>query len=383
MADNSERILILSTILLLLIIVQSINYSPPRRIGTLKDIDVDICTPQDNYTLGEGFTATVYLVNAESEDIWIEGFYQYAINRYSLGHPEEGKIADVQVQFDKENPWIHVPANSKTKFENIYCMPKYSGEFRIICLGAKKTVLILEYGCAEANNDNESRYVDIGILDLKVQPDKDEYYLREPALVSIYLVNPYPYRVIVEDVVGYDFSGEAEFQIGAIVGFHEFNPERGPITIGPHSELFIGTETMPPWRTGNFTFHAGVKNLRASYTVKVYLWPDVQLDNENMLRQIIVNATDMSEEDNVEYVAVSPSDYGKVNVTIEFGEIVSGKDAKMGMGKEFKGEMTAYVRYFNVTRYGYGIHTGQIIGERYGWIDMMGRCYVYDGWDLL
>jgi len=137
MADNSERVLFLSTILLLLIIVQSINYSPPRHIGTLKDIDVDIYTPQDNYTLGEEFTATVYLVNDESEDIWIEAISSYMIVANSLNDPEPiRQLVDVDFG-DEDNPLIYIPANSRVTFETIPCIPKYPGEFQIICIGGK------------------------------------------------------------------------------------------------------------------------------------------------------------------------------------------------------------------------------------------------------
>ena len=164
MADNSERILILSTILLLLIIVQSINYSPHRHIGTLKDINVDIYTSQDNYTLGEGFTATIYFVNSDSEDVWIEGFHQYTINRYNLNHPEKGIIADVLVNLDQENPWIHVPAHSRIVFDTVFCKPQYEGEFRICCLGAEKTVLILE---------QDSAWVTATVLNVELSAELD------------------------------------------------------------------------------------------------------------------------------------------------------------------------------------------------------------------
>jgi hypothetical protein len=112
-------------------------------MGTLKDIDVEIYTPQDDYVLGENFTAVVYFVNDESEDIWIEGLHQYTINCYSLSHPMEGITADVQVMLDASAPWIHVPAYSMIMFDHVYCDPEYSGDYRISCLGAEKTVLIL------------------------------------------------------------------------------------------------------------------------------------------------------------------------------------------------------------------------------------------------
>ena len=49
-------------------------------------------------------------------------------------------------------------------------------------------------------------------------------------------------------------------------------------------------------------------------------------------------------------------------------------------GSEYRGPMTPFVRYFTVKR----IRADplyRVIGERRGWIDMFGRCYVYFGWD--
>jgi hypothetical protein len=57
---------ILSAFILLFIALQSNSDLTGKRIGTLNDIEVEIYTTQDEYTLGEDFTATVYLVNARA-----------------------------------------------------------------------------------------------------------------------------------------------------------------------------------------------------------------------------------------------------------------------------------------------------------------------------
>ena len=126
------------------ILESSQNASMPREMRTLKDIGINIYTPRQNYTLGENFTAIVFFVNNESEEVWVEAVSQYTINSYSLSHPEEGLSKDVHDTIDSEHPWIHIPANSRITFDYMYCKPQYTGEFRISCLGAEKTVLILE-----------------------------------------------------------------------------------------------------------------------------------------------------------------------------------------------------------------------------------------------
>lgn len=161
MAGTSERIIILSAFLLAVIIVQStqmyqIEPIKEDTILTVKDMQIQIATLRDNYTLGENFTAIVYLVNDESEDVWVEAVSQYTINSYSLSHPEEGLSADVHVTIDSENPWMHIPSNSKIKFDYMHCWPQYTGEFRISCLGAEKTVLILEPSIQPYENTTSS-----------------------------------------------------------------------------------------------------------------------------------------------------------------------------------------------------------------------------------
>jgi len=156
MADTSDRIIILSAIILMFIAIQSYSELTGKLIVTLKDIEVEIYTPKDAYTLGENFTAIVYFVNNESEEVWVEAVSQYYIHSYSLDHPEEGLSADVHVTIDRENPWMHIPANSRIKFDYMHCYPKYRGEFRISCLGAEKTVLILKPNIQPYENTTSS-----------------------------------------------------------------------------------------------------------------------------------------------------------------------------------------------------------------------------------
>jgi hypothetical protein len=125
------------------IAIQSNSNVTGKRIGTLNDIEIEISTSQDIFVLGETFTATVFLVNNDSYDIWIKALHSYMIDANSLNDPNP-VIGLVDVTFSKKNPLIHIPANSSVKFEEIQCSSQYTGEFQIICIGGKKTVLILE-----------------------------------------------------------------------------------------------------------------------------------------------------------------------------------------------------------------------------------------------
>ena len=143
MTDTSERIIILSFILLMFIAIQSPSDLTGKRIGTINDIEVEIYTSQDTYVLGEKFNATVYLENNDSEDIWIESISSFEITAVSLNDPNPLRhIVDGEPA--EKGSLMHIPANSSVKFMDIQCNPQYPGEFRIICIGGKKTVLIIE-----------------------------------------------------------------------------------------------------------------------------------------------------------------------------------------------------------------------------------------------
>ena len=115
-------------------------------------------------------------------------------------------------------------------------------------------------------------------------------------------------------------------------------------------------------------------------------YDNVTLEDEEQLIEIIMGAYDFREfldSGRLEHVAASPSERDIVNATILLGEIVEGKNAEMMKGYEVGDSMTSYVRYFTVKRYDLRGDPSRLIGERHCWIDQLGRCYVYDGWEEL
>lgn len=142
MADTSKRIIILSALILVVIIIWFPNSGQMRTIVTINDVEVEIETPRDSYTLGENFTATVHIVNNGSKDIWMNPIIELAFLGSSLYDPEPN--TGVILLDWGQGAMIHIPAKSKiTLFERDF-ESRYSGEFLITCFGAEKTVLILE-----------------------------------------------------------------------------------------------------------------------------------------------------------------------------------------------------------------------------------------------
>ena len=142
MAVRSGRIIILSALLLVAIITWSPKNGLLRTTVMVDAVEVEIETSRDNYTLGESFTATVYLVNNGSKDVWMNPIYELTFLGSSLNDPEPntGVILLDWVQ----GAIIHMPAKSKIKLFERDFESQYSGGFLITCLGAEKMVLILE-----------------------------------------------------------------------------------------------------------------------------------------------------------------------------------------------------------------------------------------------
>lgn len=169
MADTSERIITLSAILLVVVIVlstQIVQMNPAKEkedsILTVKDMQILIATSRDNYTLGEGFTATVYLVNNRSEEVQMEPITSLTI---------EGKGVNETIGSGTGVDWMyvagtttHLPANAKRKLADKYFTPEQTGEFIITCLGANKTVNILE---------KENAWITATILTVEPSPNLD------------------------------------------------------------------------------------------------------------------------------------------------------------------------------------------------------------------
>ena len=148
MPDASERIIILSVILLVAIFVRSTQMYQVEPINeientilTWKDMQIQIATSRDNYTLGDRFTATVYLVNNRSEEVRMTPIYSATllggVNRSDgIGHFSSWTYPPDAV--------TTLPPNSKTKIIESLFSPNQSGPFRIACMGIEKTVQILE-----------------------------------------------------------------------------------------------------------------------------------------------------------------------------------------------------------------------------------------------
>jgi len=139
MADTSGRIIILSAVVLVIIILLP-NSGLVRTSVTIDDLEVEIDTSRDYYYLGDSFTANVYLVNNGSKDVWMESVSSFSFSGVSENDPEPA-IGIVDISWvDK----FHIPVNSKAQLLQQDFKPKFLGEFTITCLGARKSVLIID-----------------------------------------------------------------------------------------------------------------------------------------------------------------------------------------------------------------------------------------------
>jgi hypothetical protein len=113
-----------------------------RPLGTVFDIEVEITTSRDSYTLGESFTATLHLVNNGSKDVWMNPIYDLPFLGNSVNNPEPN--TGVTLLDWVQGAMIHVPPKSKIKLFERDFESQYSGEFIISCFGVEKTVFILD-----------------------------------------------------------------------------------------------------------------------------------------------------------------------------------------------------------------------------------------------
>ncbi len=147
MPDTSERIIILSAVILVVIIGQFVKMYKTEPIKedtilTWRDMQIQIATSRDNYTLGEGFTATVYLVNNRSEEVQMQPITSLSIEGgRDMGY---SGLASTHDWTPAAGTVTTLPAYSKKKLADQYFTPEKTGEFIITSLGVNKTVLILE-----------------------------------------------------------------------------------------------------------------------------------------------------------------------------------------------------------------------------------------------
>ncbi|GAJ12349.1 unnamed protein product, partial [marine sediment metagenome] len=110
---------------------------------------------------------------------------------------------------------------------------------------------------------------DLSLLELRLEPDEDEYRLGETANVSVCLVNPFPHPVLVETPSFFMFNGEFEDQLELFIEVVTFNPEGEPLTVEPDSELILDICSVKPSEQGLFTLHAKLGPLSADYVVQI------------------------------------------------------------------------------------------------------------------
>ncbi len=138
MADTSKRIILLSAVVLV-IIVWLPNSGLIQTIVTIHDVGIEINTSRDYYYLGDSFTANAYLVNTRSRDIWME-----PINGVPFSGLSEYDPISAEVFLLEMDGRLHIPAKSKVFLIDRLFTPRRAGEFKIQCVGVRKTVVIYE-----------------------------------------------------------------------------------------------------------------------------------------------------------------------------------------------------------------------------------------------
>lgn len=140
MASASDRIIVLTAIILVMVMVWAPNREPPRTIVSMKDLKVKINTSREYCTLGESFTAYAFLVNNRSEDVWIKPLPSGSIVGHSLNGTDP--IID-DIHGDPAEELICIPVNT-SKILSRKFTPLFTGEYQISFLGIKKIVPVIK-----------------------------------------------------------------------------------------------------------------------------------------------------------------------------------------------------------------------------------------------
>lgn len=110
-------------------------YIPTVTVGELR---VEIVTDKEEYFLGESFNATLYIVNDRSTPVKLKPITEYYFSGNSKADPN--KIVGLVHVTPVKGEMIHIPANSRIRFDQVVFKPEYPGEFVINGLGASLTV---------------------------------------------------------------------------------------------------------------------------------------------------------------------------------------------------------------------------------------------------
>jgi len=137
MADTSDRIIILSAVILVVIVVWTSSYPP---IVSLSDIQIELETDKALYLVNEEFKVKASFYHEKSYAVRINTNIDYNLIGYTL--EREGIPVSLSHGFPKN--FSTIPPYSSIKVHTGTLQPRYSGEFFISCLGVNKTVLILD-----------------------------------------------------------------------------------------------------------------------------------------------------------------------------------------------------------------------------------------------
>lgn len=137
MADASERIVILSAVVLMVIVVWT---STLPQIVSLDDVRIELETEKVEYVVNEDIRVKVYFYNERPFSVRINTNIDKAI----IGYTPEREPSPASLGHSLPVGYSEIPPNSRIEFHSGILTPKYSGDFLITCLGANKSVQILE-----------------------------------------------------------------------------------------------------------------------------------------------------------------------------------------------------------------------------------------------
>jgi len=206
-------------------------------------------------TLGDTVQIRYYFVNPNPHDIKVERRLQFGFTTYYESNPDERITATVHVT--PTDKYITVPAKSNRSIHTETVTATQLGTLHVQLSGLPEVQIEV------------FESPDLSLLELRLQPDEEEYRLGETANVSVYLVNPFPYPVLVETPSCFMFNGDFEDQLELLIEVITFNPEGEPLTIEPDSELILDTCSIKPSEQGLLTLHAKLGPLSADYVVQI------------------------------------------------------------------------------------------------------------------
>ncbi|MCW3990812.1 MAG: hypothetical protein NWE88_12145 [Candidatus Bathyarchaeota archaeon] len=137
MADASERIIVLSALLLIGIIAWTSTTTP---IVSLDDVRIELETEKGVYEMNEDIEVKVYFYNEKPFAVKLNT----NIDKVIEGYTPEREPSPASTGHGHPIVYSEIPPNSRIKFHSRPLTPKYSGEYLISCLGANKTVLIFD-----------------------------------------------------------------------------------------------------------------------------------------------------------------------------------------------------------------------------------------------